>query len=182
MNLVEKDTMTEASTVTTKNLESGSGIDVEVYYQRYGPMVLRRCRRLLHDEDAALDAMQDVFTRVLMNRQRLKDQYPSSLLYRIATNVCLNIIRAQRRYLQDDQEDILFNIAMYEEKEERLHISNLLEHIFKREKKSTREMAVLYYIDGLTYEQVAREVGLSVSGVRKRLRELKNRVTVLKEV
>ena len=30
-------------------------------------------------------------------------------------------------------------------------------------------MAVLYYVDGMTLEEVAREVGMSVSGVRKRL-------------
>jgi len=157
-------------------------IDVEEFYRRYGPMVLRRCRRLLRDEEAALDAMQDVFTKVLLNRKRLKNQYPSSLLYRIATNVCLNIIRAQRYRQQSDEEDILLNIAMFDEKESRLIMSNLLDHIFKREKRSTREMAVMHFVDGLTLEQVARESGLSVSGVRKRLRELKARVHTLKEV
>ena len=35
-------------------------INIEEYYTRYGPMVLRRCRQLLRDEDRALDAMQDV--------------------------------------------------------------------------------------------------------------------------
>jgi RNA polymerase sigma-70 factor (ECF subfamily) len=34
-------------------------------------------------------------------------------------------------------------------------------------------MAVLHYVDGMTLEQVARECGLSVSGVRKRLRALR---------
>ena len=34
-------------------------------------------------------------------------------------------------------------------------------------------MAVLHYVDGLTLEQVAAETGLSVSGVRKRLRKLR---------
>jgi RNA polymerase sigma-70 factor (ECF subfamily) len=37
-------------------------------------------------------------------------------------------------------------------------------------------MAVMHYVDGMTYEEVAREVGLSVSGVRKRLRTLKAHV------
>ncbi len=32
---------------------------------------------------------------------------------------------------------------------------------------------MLHYVDGLTLEQVAAEVGLSVSGVRKRLRGLR---------
>ena len=39
---------------------------------------------------------------------------------------------------------------------------------------SSRTIAVLHYIDGLTLEQVAGETGLSVSGVRKRLRRLRD--------
>ncbi len=65
-------------------------LDVEELTQRYGPMVLRRCRQLLHDEDEAMDVCQDVFARLLERRERLQAQYPSSLLYRIATNLCLN--------------------------------------------------------------------------------------------
>jgi RNA polymerase sigma-70 factor (ECF subfamily) len=34
-------------------------------------------------------------------------------------------------------------------------------------------MAVLHYVDGMTLAQVARACGLSVSGVRKRLRALR---------
>ena len=65
-------------------------VDVEDLSRRYGPMMLRRCRRLLTDENEALDACQDVFVRLLRNRGRLDLACPSSLLYRIATNICLN--------------------------------------------------------------------------------------------
>ena len=41
-------------------------IDLEVYYIRYGPMVLRRCRRMLRDEQSAFDAMQEVFVKLLI--------------------------------------------------------------------------------------------------------------------
>ena len=34
-------------------------------------------------------------------------------------------------------------------------------------------MATLHFVDGLTLEEVAGEVGMSVSGVRKRLRALR---------
>ena len=49
----------------------------------------------------------------------------------------------------------------------------LLDWLFRRHPASTRTMAVLHYVDGMTLEQVARECGLSVSGVRKRLRALR---------
>jgi DNA-directed RNA polymerase specialized sigma24 family protein len=36
-------------------------------------------------------------------------------------------------------------------------------------------MAVLHYVDGLTFEETASRVGFSVSGVRKRLAGLRER-------
>ena len=42
----------------------------------YGPMVLRRCRKLLGDDQAARDAMHDVFVQVLSRADELADQAP----------------------------------------------------------------------------------------------------------
>jgi DNA-directed RNA polymerase specialized sigma24 family protein len=38
-------------------------IDIGVYYEKYLPMVVRRCRGILGDEEDALDTAQDVFDR-----------------------------------------------------------------------------------------------------------------------
>jgi len=151
-------------------------IDVEHWYRKYGPMVLRRCRKLLRDEEKSLDAMQEVFVRVLRYEHRLRAQYPSSLLYRMATNVCLNIIRDEKQPQSMESMGILDKIACYDESEDRLIIQNLLEKIFVNEKNSTRGMAVMLFIDGMTLKEVAGEFGMSVSGVRKRIRRLRTRI------
>ena len=152
-------------------------LDVEALSRRYGAMVLRRCRRLLGSEDEALDACQDVFVRLIEHREHLDDDYPSSLLYRIATNVCLNRIRTRTRRPATPDEERLAAIATAgapgADSEARL----LLDWLFRRHPESSRTIAVLHYIDGLTYEEVAREVRLSVSGVRRRLRKLRQTVT-----
>ena len=155
-------------------------MNVELLYQKYGPMVLRRCRRLLRDEDRALDAMQDVFVRVLQRQDRLKATYPSSLLYRIATNVCLNRIRDQRLDLPGDE--VLMHIAGREDPEPRLDARAMLNRLFARHRDSTRTIAVLHFVDGLTLAEVAQEVGMSVSGVRKRLRGLRESLKKLEDL
>jgi RNA polymerase sigma-70 factor (ECF subfamily) len=156
-------------------------VDVEALYMKYGPMVLRRCRRLLGDEEKALDAMQDTFVRVLRHSGRLHDKAPSSLLYCIATNVCLNILRSERRHPRVSGEEILLNVASADDVEETAVNRSFLEKIFGREKSSTRVMAVLHYVDKMTLEEVASHVGLSVSGVRKRLTALRIRTQALEE-
>ena len=156
----------------------GSGpLDIEGLCERFGPMVLRRCRRLLRDEDEAMDACQEVFVRLLEHRDRLEARYPSSLLYRIATNLCLNRIRDRRRRPETVEEERLLRIACAEEPgagtEARLRLFSL----FRRHPESSRTIAVLHHLDGLTLEQVAEMVGLSVSGVRRRLRLLRADLT-----
>ena len=134
-------------------------------------MVLRRCRRLLGDEDEALDVAQEVFVRLLQPRRRLSAAYPSSLLFRIATNLSLNRLRDRRRRPALPGDEVLHRIAVRED----LDAPLLLDRLFRRHPESTRTMAVLHHVDGMTLEQVARECGMSVSGVRKRLRALRER-------
>ncbi len=132
-------------------------------------MVYRRCRQLLRNDDAAMDVMHDVFVQLLRNRERLTEQYPSSLLYRIATNLSLNRIRDRARDPDTPGDELLDRVARHEDRDAPL----MLHKLFGQHPESTRTMAILHYLDGMTLDQVARECGLSVSGVRKRLRGLR---------
>ena len=158
-------------------------IELEDVYARYGPMVLRRCRRLLKDEGRALDAMHDVFLQLLRRREDIDTQRIAPLLMRIATNVSLNHLRTWRRRPEDPGDEALLQIADAGGGGQGLAAARLmLGKIFARELPSTGEMAVMHLVDGMTLEEVGREVGLSVSGVRKRLRTLRARVAALEEV
>jgi RNA polymerase sigma factor (sigma-70 family) len=157
-------------------------VDVEGWYRRYGPMVVRRCRELLRDEEKAMEAAQDVFVQLVRNQDRLTAEAPAGLLLRMATNICLNILRSQRRHPEDPDDELLQRIASARDAEAGILAKLRLDRILKHEQPSTRLIAVLHYRDGLTLEQVAREVGLSVSGVRKRLRVLRARALELEGV
>ncbi len=145
-------------------------------------MVLRRCRQLLKNEEKAKDAMQEVFVKLLKHKAHLRDQYPSSLLFRISTNTCLNIIRDERSHPLVSQEEVLAGIASYDESEDRTVMRDVLDRIFHKEKPSTRDIAVMHFVDGMTLQEVANEVGLSLSGVRKRIREFRARAKTKKEI
>lgn len=148
-------------------------IDTETYYRTYGPMVLRRCRRLLGDEELARDAMHDVFVNVLRHSDRLEDSAPSSLLYRIATRVCLNRIRSQKRRPEVPHSELLERIAHGEDPSRRSLARGVLERLFGSQPESSGAMAVMHLVDGMTLEEVARAFDMSVSGVRKRLARLR---------
>src|SRR5947207_668397 len=87
-------------------------VDVESAYKAHGPMVLRRCRRLLRDEAKAVDAMHDVFVEMLRRKDALAGA-PAALLLTVATHVCLNRLRHERRHPEDADDERLRAIAGY---------------------------------------------------------------------
>jgi RNA polymerase sigma-70 factor (ECF subfamily) len=139
-------------------------------------MVLRRCRHLLKDEEKALDAMQDTFVRIIERRERISGVC-SSLFYTIATTVCLNKIRSDKIRYAPQIDDMLGEMSDTKSAhhEELTDASLLLDSIFLDAKEDTRSMAVLHYVDGLTLEETAAEMRMSVSGVRKRLSTLRKK-------
>ena len=111
-------------------------LDVEALYRRYGPMVLRRCRSILRDEAEAMDAMQEVFVQVLRRRLTLRDEYPASLLYRIATNTSLNGLRSRRRRRWVTADDLVAEAVGTDDPEARAVNRVMLDQVFRGEKKT----------------------------------------------
>jgi len=149
---------------------------------KFGPMVLRRCRRLLHDEQEALDAMQDTFVRLLRYGDTLEENAPSSLLFKMATNVCLNRIRQGKSAPEPLNAQALLQIAALADHEGRFVAGNLLGRLFQKEKEGTGALAVMHFLDGMTFEEVAAASGMSVSGVRKRLSKLRSGLDAVMQV
>ena len=144
-------------------------IDVEQYFRTYGPMVMRRCRQMLKDEDDAADAMQDTFVRLLNYRDQLQNRAPSSLIYTIATNVCLNRLRSQSRDRRDCVGELIDLFAMEDDRTDAVLDTVVTEEIIGSFSGRTRRMAVDYFIEGKTLAETAARHRMSVSGVRKRL-------------
>ena len=142
-------------------------------YETYAPMVYRRCSALLKDSAEAEDMVQEVFLRIFDRMETLDRSQPSSLLWNTATRLCLNRIRDKRRRgLDVDSSELLLSIACADDDEGETEAKGILAKLFSKEPESSRTIAVLHYVDGMTLEETAREVNLSVSGVRKRLRGL----------
>jgi RNA polymerase sigma-70 factor (ECF subfamily) len=134
---------------------------------------------MLRDEDDALDAAQDVFVRLMDAKARLHGQYPSSLLYTIATNTCLNRIRQTktRSEVFCDTDALPVPDCEYDKVDARL----IMDAILKTESESTRSICFMYHADGMTLKEIGEAMGLSISGVRKRLTSFASRARITLE-
>jgi RNA polymerase sigma-70 factor (ECF subfamily) len=149
-----------------------SELDVEYLYRTYGPMVLRRARAILGEEQAARDAMQEVFVRVLRGADGFRgDASPTTWLYRMTTNLCLNQIRdrARRadilaeRWIADEQLDVAH--------EGRLTVGQVLSGL----PDDLREIAIYYFVDQMNQDEIAEVLGVSRRTVGNRLEEFRVR-------
>ena len=102
--------------------------------------------------------------------------YPSALLFRIATNVCLNRIRNEKKHSLDEYLHILQNTAFFENQKQETATKNLLRYILEKEKETPRKIAVMYFVNGMTIKEIAETMGLSISGVHKHLDKLRQRI------
>jgi RNA polymerase sigma-70 factor, ECF subfamily len=136
-------------------------------FERYGAMVYRRCAAILRSDDAARDAVQEVFLRVIERRRQYRgDASPATWLYAVATLHCLQQLR--------DQAGRIAKLAQLAEQprdtparspEERLAIAKLLDG----ESDDVRLMVYLHYVDGMTLDEVADVVGYSRKTVSRRV-------------
>lgn len=145
-------------------------MDVEDYYRKYGPMVLRRCRKLLGNEQMAQEALQETFLRLL--DRPLLEHCTASYFYTVATNLCLNTINSKeyRRGLAPNGEcaDLIAALDL----EARSVSRNLLSRFFCKVDSLTQQIAIYHFIDEMTLEETANLLGQSVPQVRRKLHKL----------
>ena len=150
-------------------------IDINAWYEKYGPMVIRRCRSILKNEEDAMDAVQDVFVNLLKGESHLHGQFPSSLLYTMATNICLNRLRKKKReILKGSFGDSEAGVSI-DEGYDQVEAEILINDILKNESEMNRAIFFMYHVDGMTLKEIGEAVNLSISGARKRLEAFRTR-------
>jgi RNA polymerase sigma-70 factor (ECF subfamily) len=137
-------------------------------YALYGPAVYRRCLRLLRDDDAARDATQEVFVKLVREMGRLEDRENAmGWLYTVATRHCLNVLRERRRrgvaVPADDLELAAPDDAAG------LPGRVLARAVLARFDEDTQAVAVGVLVDGMEQEELASALGVSRKTVQRRL-------------
>ena len=144
-------------------------------YTQYGPMVYGRCRYLLRDDEAARDAAQEVFVKVMRSLDGFREESAmSTWIVRIATNHCLNVIASRKAKWRDrfkqyvehmDEGGLLQGVDP-----ER---ARLVQQLLGQLDRETQQVAVHYYVDEMTQEEIATLLSRSLPTIRKRIAKFK---------
>lgn len=139
------------------------GADLEALYRRYAPSAFRRARCILRSDADAHEVVQDLYLWLLER----PDQYAehadlTGYMYKAVTHACLNRLRNQRtrsRLLQEhsalDRLGPASAAALAPEQSAAL-LSELA-----RMPDALASVAIYYYVDGMTHDEIAVLLGCS---------------------
>jgi RNA polymerase sigma-70 factor (ECF subfamily) len=154
----------------------------EILVGRHQTSVLNLTHRFIGDRTQAKDLAQEVFLRVWQAAKSYKPEAKfSTWIYRIATNLCLNELKTARhrrwlpfhRYDEESEKAIEETLSdgsptaedLLLARERSRQISDALQSL----PANQRMVLVLKRYDDLSYEEIARVMGCSVSAVESLL-------------
>jgi RNA polymerase sigma-70 factor (ECF subfamily) len=152
---------------------AGDAAAFDALFRRWASPLLRYLARMLRDDAAAEDLVQEAFLRVHRARERYTPEARfSTWLYRIATNLALNELRRPRRrerHASPDDEGGPELVAPAVEAEgavdARRRVGRTLDALDALPEKQ-RAALCLAALEGLSYAEIAEALELSESAVK----------------
>jgi RNA polymerase sigma factor (sigma-70 family) len=167
-----------------EELRRGSSGALGELFDRYADRVYNYCFRRIGSWHQAEDLTSVTFLEVWKVRERAASYDGEALpwLYGVATNVCRNATRSQRRHLRavdrlpaQDQPDHADDVADAIDGERRMaEVLGALAKLSERD----RDVVALIAWSGLTYEQAAHALHVPVGTVRSRLARARQRLSL----
>ena len=143
--------------------------------QRYEPKLRRYGRQFLSDADAIDDVVQESFIKAYTNMKSFDlQQRFSPWMYRIAHNTFVNALRSKSRSkIFSTDLDTLIPQAVTEGETERewdeRDVRAAIDQGLAKLPLKSREVLVLYYLEGLSYQEIADVLACPVGTVGVRL-------------
>jgi RNA polymerase sigma-70 factor (ECF subfamily) len=167
-----------------------------VLVERYQGRAYRLALRVLHDEEQARDAVQEAFLKAYLNLGRFEERSSFyTWLYRLVMNLCLDLRRRDRSVFWVDTpepadlerlgapEARSADEDAFREHEEgpesalgRGEIRAALARAIDELPDAARETLILREVEGLSYAEIAQNLGIPKGTVMSRLHYARRRV------
>ncbi|WDY56279.1 sigma-70 family RNA polymerase sigma factor [Pseudomonas sp. PSKL.D1] len=150
--------------------ETDATIALEELYDTQRGWLHNWLRRSLGCSQQAADLAQDTFVRLLVRNQPISAQAPRALLARIARGLVVDHWRRdalQRAYLQTLAQLPEASYPSPEVRHEALQCLEQVAQLLDGLKPSVREAFLLYQLSGLTYAEIAEQLGVSSRTVER---------------
>jgi len=152
---------------------------IKPYYER----LYLKAYSIVKDKNEAKDVLQDAFISAYLALPKFKKESNIyTWLYRIVVNKALDHLKSKKReanYVNPDinpyaeMEKSLFLEEKIQQKQEQNELYEYLIYIIDKLDYKYKEMIIMRYFDGLTYEEIAEIKAIRLGTVKSRLHKAK---------
>jgi RNA polymerase sigma-70 factor (ECF subfamily) len=158
-------------------VKAGQAAAIERLYREHGDLVLRRARRLMGSEPDAQEILQELFMSFMRRPEQLEGQRsPTAWLYAATTHLCLNTLRNRNnrvRLLQREGAAAAGGaLAVAGDPESVLGAQQLVASL----PEELAQVAVYYYLDEMTHDEIAEVIGCSRRQVGNLLQKVQHKL------
>lgn len=155
-------------------------------YDRYTNKVYAKCISMLKDNEAAEDATQEIFVKILLSLSRFtgKSKF-STWIYSITYNYCIDMIRREKKDIEvavndfsriDHEDDNIFDAEILETNISRLRV--VLNHMNAEDKS----ILMMKYQDDLSIREICDMLNKTESAVKMKILRAKEKfIKIYKE-
>lgn len=163
----------------------GDAAAVDAFVDRFGDRVQGLLVRIVRDHAWADDLLQEVLVRALRDAHRYDDRWPVPVwLFRIARNLALDLLRREGRHRRRNDvvaaRDAAAPAAVTTAEHHEFQVA--LEDALQELPETFRTVFLLRDGEGLSYEEIAEVLSISVKTVSSRLHRARQQLrTLLRE-
>ncbi len=155
-------------------IELAAGGDIESFgllCGRYYAAMAAIAYAVLSDHQLAEDAAQESFARALVRIKSLKERAKfAPWLAAICRNVAKDMVAAKARHSSTG------DLSQVDEVEDHDENDRAIRHAIEQLPESAKDLVVLRYYDGLSYEQIGSVLGISKASINGRLTRAKRKM------
>lgn len=153
-----------------------------IVLQRYTFLLLGVCMKYLKNEEAAKDAVQQIFLKAILELGKYKVAYIKSWLYMVAKNHCLMTLRDKNIFIPVESRPELTteetNRIELADKEASLSV---LEKALEELNSEQKTCVTLFYLQKKSYQEIVDETGFSLLQVKSYIQNGKRNLRILVE-
>ena len=151
--------------------------EIETLFRQHYAAMYRLARTILYDADESKDVVSDVFVRLLHNNPSVQVEKMEGYLMTAVRNRCLDVlshksVREQVEKLFSQELKQRHIIARNEDE----RLDRLMQYIERELPPLSQQILRLRFLQEMTYEEVAQEVGVSKVTVYNHLWQSMHRI------
>ncbi len=160
----------------------------EAVFRKYADYIFNIALRATHNQEDAQEITQEVFVAVHHNLGRFRFESGfKTWIYRIAVNMTINYLKKEAKHRDVVEYDDAVGVSWVRPeiygRADQEHHEFLVNKLLRALTPEQRVCVILRNIEGLTYEEIARELGVNMNTVRSRLKRAREKLISLgKEV